>query len=340
MFYLIALTLMTIAVMLFVVAPRNLWDMWLFIIGVIMFVFAMLQSPVGSLGSQLAYLGSMILNLVMTLAPISVFFLGLAMFFYSRHHYLKHGLTTQFFWQMGAAVLLTLLSVVHYRLLRGWLGLEKWVHMTDFVLAYYVLVVVYFLLTSLRLSLLNDEEQKDYLIVLGGRIYFNGQPYPRLKDRLDKTLEYVEHQRYLYETMPKIIVSGGKTIEGLDKSEAESMGKYLINRGIPKEKIIYEDQAKNTFQNFVYSKKILEADPRPLETLRGAFITSNYHLLRSQNYAHDLKLYQFGGIGASTPFKDIIINGFRELVALFFYKRYWHLVMTIVLLLIGIFIFQ
>ena len=55
-----------------------------------------------------------------------------------------------------------------------------------------------------------------------------------------------------------LIPSGGK---GSDEkiSEAEAMGKYLLDKGIPEGKIILEDHSATTFENLANSKKIIDA---------------------------------------------------------------------------------
>lgn len=124
----------------------------------------------------------------------------------------------------------------------------------------------------------------DAIIVLGGGINpVDGTPLSTLAYRLDRALE-------LYDMgyAPNIIVSGG---QGADEpiSEAESMRRYLISKGIPAEAVIPEARSVNTQQNMEFSREIMTA--RGYDT--ALIVTSDYHLWRA------LQLAQRAGITAS-----------------------------------------
>ncbi|MFA5386241.1 MAG: YdcF family protein [Candidatus Paceibacterota bacterium] len=113
------------------------------------------------------------------------------------------------------------------------------------------------------------ENNFDAIIVLG-----HGQRERKigeiLKNRLDKAFEISQENK---EAM--IILSGGKVYSN-DFSEAEIMAGFLEKRGIAKESFILEDRSKNTFENLINSKKIVEE----YGFERIALITSDYHLKR------------------------------------------------------------
>lgn len=120
--------------------------------------------------------------------------------------------------------------------------------------------------------------REDAVIVLGSGI--RGETVlPTLQNRLDKCIEY--HR--VNPSVP-IIVSGG---QGHNEaiSEAEAMKKYLVANGIPTSQIIMEDKSRNTHENFLYSKPILNSyfagKPYTL-----ACITSDYHIFRSEQIAN------------------------------------------------------
>ncbi len=78
----------------------------------------------------------------------------------------------------------------------------------------------------------------DYLIVLGHKLNTDGSMDETLRLRLDKTLEVCRRG------MPgKIIVSGGRTAEGIMHSEADKMAEYLEANGIPNSKIMNNPRA-------------------------------------------------------------------------------------------------
>ena len=99
----------------------------------------------------------------------------------------------------------------------------------------------------------------DYLIILGAGLKNGDQLSYSLRTRLDKGLEVLQNHPDL-----KVIVSGG---QGKNErlSEAQAMRNYLINRGIPRDQIILEDESKSTYENLIFSKKKMEESLRLLE---------------------------------------------------------------------------
>lgn len=148
----------------------------------------------------------------------------------------------------------------------------------------------------------------DYVVILGGGVK-GGELTKTLQFRLDKGIEFLNYHPDL-----DVIVTGGKGF-GETISEGEAMRDYLIKNGVPEEKIIVEDEATSTMENFRYSKKILER-----QTGRSDYeimiITSDFHMLRSKVLAavNGFKPY---GIPANTwigVFPNSII---REYFAIF-----------------------
>jgi uncharacterized SAM-binding protein YcdF (DUF218 family) len=99
--------------------------------------------------------------------------------------------------------------------------------------------------------------QGDVIVVLGGNTQSNRanwfEPYNRLTavDRIDRAAEL-----YFALRAPKIIVSGG-ALEG-PVSEAHNMAKALRHKGVPETAIILENDSRNTYENALLSKKLLE----------------------------------------------------------------------------------
>ncbi len=114
-----------------------------------------------------------------------------------------------------------------------------------------------------------DHDGADYLIVLGRKLNRN-EPTDTLISRIDRSVSYLENNPDC-----KVIVSGGIT-EGNTLSEAEIMEKVLIKKGIDPLRIIKEDQALDTYENFYYSRKLME------EGKKACFCSSDYHILRSR----------------------------------------------------------
>lgn len=139
------------------------------------------------------------------------------------------------------------------------------------------------------------EKNKDFLIILGCGLRKDGTPTPLLKGRLDRAISFAERQMDETGKPLTFITSGG---QGPDEviSESASMKLYLMEHGIPEERIIEEDRSTNTFENMSFSKeKICQIDPQS----KIAFATTNYHVFRSGLFARRVKMRAVG-MGAET----------------------------------------
>ena len=134
------------------------------------------------------------------------------------------------------------------------------------------------------------EPDKDFVIILGCGIRKDGTPSPLLRGRIDRALSFAEKQKALNGREPIFVTSGG---QGPDEpiSESASMKRYLLEQGVPEERIIEEDRSTCTFENMKFSKeKIMAVDPRG----KVAFSTTNYHVFRSGLYARRVKMRAVG----------------------------------------------
>ena len=96
----------------------------------------------------------------------------------------------------------------------------------------------------------NITYKEDAIIVLGAAV--RGEEISgALQKRLDVAIEY-------YQKNPDvvIVVTGGQGPQE-DITEALAMERYLLANGIPKEKIIKEEKATSTYENFKFSKVLL-----------------------------------------------------------------------------------
>ncbi|WP_248565511.1 YdcF family protein [Paenibacillus sp. L3-i20] len=119
---------------------------------------------------------------------------------------------------------------------------------------------------------LNDElKAVDAAVVLGNKVEVNGQPSERLKARLDKSMELFERGYFTF-----IIVSGGIGKEGFD--EAKVMKSYLIDKGIPEDKIIEDNNGYNSYMTAQNTSKIMD----DLELDSVMVITQYFHVSRTK----------------------------------------------------------
>lgn len=126
-------------------------------------------------------------------------------------------------------------------------------------------------------GLSESQAKPDIAIVLGAGLW-GDIPTRTLTYRLDTALKYLNDN-----PKSKVVVTGG---QGSDEtiSEAEAMEIYLVSRGIDKERIIKEDKAKNTEENFRYSREKL--DSLGYNQYNSAMIiTNSFHMFRSKRLA-------------------------------------------------------
>ncbi|MFD1455081.1 YdcF family protein [Levilactobacillus lanxiensis] len=200
---------------------------------------------------------------------------------------------------------------------------------------FYVLFWFYNYLTMLVIYQFNHPRYKqDYLIVLGAGLLNGNEVSPLLGQRINRALKFYRKQLRKIGQGPVIIFSGG---QGGDETvpEGVAMRQYAIDHGLPPEQAIAEDQSKTTYENMVFSKKII-ADRGTVQP-RVTFVTNGYHTFRAGMIARKAGL-KANGIGAHTA-KFFLPNAIlREYIAIFVGNKRWHtvavglmLVLTLVL---------
>ncbi len=95
-----------------------------------------------------------------------------------------------------------------------------------------------------------------------------------------------------------IIVSGGKGA-GESITEAEAMERYLAKHDIPRAQIIKEEKSTSTFENFKFSKKMMQNQNMKLD-VPILVITNDFHAFRTKMIAKRFGL-NITVIPAKTP---------------------------------------
>ena len=128
----------------------------------------------------------------------------------------------------------------------------------------------------LQAALAAGESDAPYVIVLGAAVY--GQtPSISVRHRCDRAIQHLKRN-----PGARALVSGGQG-EGEDISEAEAMGRYLVEKGVAADRILLEDRSTSTWENLSFSKALIEetgGDPS-----RVAVVSSAYHLCRARRMA-------------------------------------------------------
>ena len=122
--------------------------------------------------------------------------------------------------------------------------------------------------------MINTAGQADHAIVLGLALE-NGKPTDDLLKRLNTAQAYLE--KY---PEAQLILTGGNA-DGSGRTEAVVMRDILTERGIVNERMILEDQAKSTKDNFRNTAQIID----PGEPV--VLISSNYHMDRAVQTAEN-----------------------------------------------------
>lgn len=176
-----------------------------------------------------------------------------------------------------------------------------------------------FMIYSIFLMIIPYKRDFDYIIIHGAGLSGGEKLTKLLADRVDKAIRVYRKAP----NPPYLIPSGGR---GDDEkiSEAEAMKNYMIEKGIPEEHILIEDESKTTFENLLNSKKIIEAREGRHYT---ALVTSNYHVYRALRYCRKVGL-QCTGIGSHVAIYFWPCALIREYVAVHAEKK--HLAMLVV----------
>ncbi len=161
----------------------------------------------------------------------------------------------------------------------------------------------------------NVSGNEDAVIVLGSGI--RGELLTvGLKNRLDRAVE-------IYNENPDviIIVSGGQGPQE-DITEALAMERYLLSCSVASDRIIKEEKATSTYENFYYSRQILEE--LFASDYNVAFVTNEYHVFRAGSLAEIAGIEDAAHAHSNTKWYTVIPSCIRECMAvvkLWIFKR-------------------
>ena len=153
----------------------------------------------------------------------------------------------------------------------------------------------------------NADYEEETVIVLGCGI--RGERVSvGLARRLNKAYEY-----HLKNPDAVIIVSGGQGPQE-DIPEALAMKRYLVDKGVPEDKIIMEDKSTSTITNFKYSHEIMKE--KGLSSSSVVFVTNSYHVYLAASYAKDEGFLEASHLGADIIWYTVPMNYMREMLAI------------------------
>ena len=166
------------------------------------------------------------------------------------------------------------------------------------VFTYFECILIGSVICGLRAARHVPAPVQDYILILGCGFRKDGTLPPLLRGRVDKAVEFWRKQQEQGGKEAILIPTGG---QGGDEPmpEAEAMGRYLRECGIPERVILQEEKARNTYQNMEFSKKLIEERDGSAEDKNVIFVTTNYHVFRSGVWAGLAKL-RAEGLGSMT----------------------------------------
>ncbi len=135
-------------------------------------------------------------------------------------------------------------------------------------------VILFFCGKVIAGGMINTAGRADSAIVLGLALE-NGKPAPDLLARLDTARAYLEKYPEAH-----LILTGGNADEA-GRTEAAVMRDLLADQGIPESRMILEDQAETTIENFHNIAGIVSKDEP------AVMISSDYHMDRAVRNASE-----------------------------------------------------
>jgi len=150
-------------------------------------------------------------------------------------------------------------------------------------------------------------------IVLGAALW-NDRPSPALRERLEYARALLENG-----TVKTLILSGGHGGRASTLSEAEGMRNYLVEKGVPEDKLLLEMDSTSTYQNLVFSSML--AEEKGLSTY--LVITHDYHAARAGEIAEYAGFDLAGVAGVKSRVLNEFYNDSREVLAFTKWKLDW-----------------
>jgi vancomycin permeability regulator SanA len=152
-----------------------------------------------------------------------------------------------------------------------------------------------------------ENKHMEYGFIPGAAVYSKGKPSPIFEGRIRKGLEMFRKG-----TIKKIILTGGKAPGEI--SEAEAAQKFLVNLGVNKKNIVYENRSSTTAEQISYLRMNFSVQSGRDSVL---IISDGFHLSRTIQIA---KFFKINSIGVasdySLSFEKTLFYRTRESVAL------------------------
>jgi len=140
-----------------------------------------------------------------------------------------------------------------------------------------------------------SEDKSDVIIVLGTSIK-DGKVSSVYRERIN-------HGIYLYNKgLAKKIVFTGGLGKGQSETESSVAKKYALTQGIPNEAIITEEKSISTYENFKYSKQLMDS----LGFKTALIVSDPHHMKRAMTFANYYNIKSKPSPTKTTMFKSVV----------------------------------
>ena len=153
---------------------------------------------------------------------------------------------------------------------------KGWLFFSVLVVMGLIFSPVYSMLDHLRnFKLLESSQTQNVrspvIVTLGYGLTAEGEPRPKLVERLNAALEIARHHQEAL-----VLVTGGAAKAGVTESEA--MSRWLIARGLEENRILQESQSRHTVDNALNSSRIIDelAKSRDIDSVILVSSASHY----------------------------------------------------------------
>lgn len=153
--------------------------------------------------------------------------------------------------------------------------------------------------------------QEKVVVVLGAGLR-RDKPSTLLRYRLDKAYDYAMAHPDVF-----VVTSGG---QGRDEwvPEGQAMHDYLIEKGLPPERVVAENASTSTEENFSLSLELLRQYGFD-ENTPIVYVSNAFHCYRAGCYAKRAGFTQVTSLPSATPWRSVLPCYLREALALAYY---------------------
>jgi len=150
----------------------------------------------------------------------------------------------------------------------------------------------------------------DIAVVLGNRVEADSSLSPVLRGRVDKALLLYRQGR-----VHTIMVSGGRGMTGPRVPEGMAMKRYLVEKGVPADRVIEDNDGENTYLTAKNFKMVNDS----LHCRSVIVVSTFYHITRCKYIFRKLGIRNVHGASSDTFYANDLVGLLREFPALYKY---------------------